>query len=79
MNQADFTKELDIQEGDKIYYIRDRRTKGCRNVHRICAGFTPFELLGVLEHAQHQIIAQIDTGDSPEIIKVKKQVFVDED
>lgn len=53
----------------KTYTIEVELTDGKNIVRRTNDGFNPYELLGILEHTQLEILAQMAGNIKPDIIK----------
>jgi hypothetical protein len=71
-----FIKQLDIEDDDKCYFMRVRKNKdGKLNLHRLNDGFHIFELIGIMEMAQQEILQQMNGELEPEIIEKKLQVI----
>ena len=53
----------------KRYLIEISDKKGKFHMKRECEGFSPFELLGILEHTQLDILKQMAGEIKPDIVK----------
>ncbi len=53
----------------KTYTITVENKDGKYHMHRICDGFSPIELLGILAFAQKEILQQMSGEIKPDIIK----------
>ena len=72
MTKDEFLENVDVQEGDKLHFIRIRTNKdGALEVQRIAHNFSAIELLGYMEQAQLDILEQIRGNIKPEIVERK--------
>jgi hypothetical protein len=77
MTKQEFIDLIDIQDGDKIYYIRERTNQdGTINIHRMNRGFDLFGLVGRLQKTINDIFKQFDKESDP--IEIITKQYIDE-
>lgn len=59
----------DIKPGDKAYFIKVSDVDDKLRERRLNIGFNPYELMGILEHIQLEILEQMAGKIKPDEIK----------
>lgn len=76
MTKEEFVEMIDIQEGDKVYFVTYRPIKEYPlkfKCHRINHGFNATELIGLLEETKIDLFLQGKGAIEPKIIEHKRE------